>query len=347
MNSWTQIGAPMLAAFLASLVECVEALTVVLAIASLRGWRSALWGVAAAFLGLCCLGLLGQRLTLLPVSLAQLLIGALLLLFGLRWLRKAILRSAGVIALHDEGAAYAQAQARLRGVAPAQAQGVDPIAFWGSFKIVLLEGVEVIFIIIAIASKDHSLWPACTGALAALLLVLALGALLRRPLARIPENSVKFAVGLLLVALGSFWLGEGLLLEWPGGDWSVLGLLAFYALLAQALVRSCRLAAATLRATKQAARSPGTASAVQGSAPQAPAPPAPAPGPLRVAIDELIGLFIDDRWLAYGVIAWVLLWWLALKSSEFALGAWQASLLFTAGLGSLLSISAWRAATIR
>lgn len=331
MNAWTQIGASMLAAFLASLVECVEALTVVLAVASMRGWRSALWGVAAALLTLCGLASLGRSLTAVPIAWAQLLIGGLLLLFGLRWLRKAILRSAGVLALHDESAAFRKAQERLRGATTPPQRRLDPVAFWGSFKIVLLEGIEVIFIVVAIATQDGLLWPACLGALAALAVVIGLGFLLRRPLARIPENSLKFTVGLLLVTFGSFWLGEGLSLEWPHGDWSLLGLLAFYALLARGLVGVCRWASSRPRAASAAKRGS------QASAP---------PGPVRTAIAEVLGLFIDDRLLAFGAVAWILVCWLTLRAAVLGAPPWLASTLFTAGLGGLLSLSSWRAAAM-
>jgi len=331
MNAWTQIGASLLAAFLASLVECVEALTVVLAVASMRGWRSAMWGVGAALLTLCCLAYLGRSLRAVPIAWAKLLIGALLLLFGLRWLRKAILRAAGVLALHDESAAFIEAQKRLRGVATPAQRRLDGVAFWGSFKIVLLEGVEVIFIVVAIAAQDGLLWPACLGALAALLLVVALGALLRRPLARVPENSLKFAVGVLLVAFGSFWLGEGLALAWPHGDWSVLGLIAFYALLAQGLVGLCHGASARPRAPSASPHRP------KASTPM---------GPVRGAIDEVIGLFVDDRLLAFGAVAWILICSVTLPLAPSGVPPWLGCTLFTAGLGSLLAISVWRAAAM-
>jgi uncharacterized membrane protein len=335
MTTWAQIGASLLAAFLASLVECVEALTVVLAVASMRGWRSASWGVAAALLSLVCIALLGRSLTAVPLAWAQLVIGGLLLLFGLRWLRKAILRSAGILALHDETAAFRKAQERLRGATPPPPRRIDPVAFWGSFKIVLLEGVEVIFIIVAVASKEGLLWPACVGAAAALALVVVLGALLRRPLARIPENSLKFAVGVLLVSFGSFWLGEGLSLQWPHEDWSVLGLIVFYALLARGLVGICR----------QAASRPRSQSASPSQSPPRTPPGAPT-GRIRAATEELIGLFVDDRLLAFGAIAWVLVCWLTLGSAVLAAPSWMGATLLTAGLAALLALSAWRAAAI-
>lgn len=331
MTAWTQIGAPMLAAFLASLVEFVEALTVVLAVASMRGWRSASWGVAAALLTLCCMASLGSSLRAVPIAWAQLFIGALLLLFGLRWLRKAILRAAGVLALHDESAAFSEAQKRLRGVATPAKRRLDAVAFWASFKIVLLEGVEVIFIVVAVAAEDGLLWPACLGALAALGLVIGLGALLRRPLARIPENALKFVVGLLLVAFGSFWLGEGLALQWPHGDWSVLGLIAFYALLAKGLVALCRRAWARPRTAGAATRRVN---------------PSAAAGSIRTAIAEVIGLFIDDRLLAFGTVIWIVVCWLTLRSGLTGAPPWLGSALFTAGLGALLAIASWRAAAM-
>src|SRR6185312_13382674 len=173
-------GATVLAAFLASLVECVEALTVVLAVGATRGWRSALAGSATGLL-------------------------ALLLLFGMRWLRKAVLRAAGVLALHDEEAIYRREMRVLREQGDAR-PGLDKLAFAVTFKSTVLEGVEVVFIVLAIgAGRADLLWPASLGALAALLLVVALGLVVHRPLARVPENTLKFAVGVLLCAFGTFW----------------------------------------------------------------------------------------------------------------------------------------------
>lgn len=232
---------PMLAAFLASLVEFVEALTVVLAVGAVRGWRDALLGSATALLLLLVLILLaGPALARIPLRAAQLAIGTLLLLFGLRWLRKAMLRAAGVIPLHDENAAYA-AQRESLGQAQPRRGRHDTLALLASFKITLLEGLEVVFIIVAVAAGGAHLWiPASLGALAALLLVGALGVLLHRPLSQVPENTLKFGVGVLLTSFGSFWVGAGVGVRWPRDDWSLLGLIAGYLLVALLGVALCR-----------------------------------------------------------------------------------------------------------
>ena len=232
-----------LAAFLASLVECVEALTVVLAVGSVRGprgWRSALAGVAVALAVLLAIvAVLGRALTKIPLHLLQGVVGALLLLFGLRWLRKAILRSSGFIPMHDETAAFAKNAKALQGMQAAP--GWDRVAFGASFQITMLEGTEVVFIVIAIGAGGPGLFlPASIGALAALVVVTALGFAVHRPLARVPENTLKFIVGGLLSAFGTFWVGEGLGLEWPGADWAIAVLVAGYLLVALAAVRLCR-----------------------------------------------------------------------------------------------------------
>jgi len=226
-------------AFLASLVECVEALTVVLAVGIVRGWRGALMGAGlglAVLLGLVVA--LGPALTRIPLHLVQIVVGTLLLLFGLRWLRKAILRAVGVIALHDENAAFQKSTRALRGGRNSSA-GLDGVAIAASFKIVMLEGIEVVFIVIAIGAAGGALVPASFGALAALMVVSARG-VVDRPLARVPENSLKFMVGVLLSAFGTFWVGEGMGVVWRGGDWAVLTLVAGYLLVALVLVAAVR-----------------------------------------------------------------------------------------------------------
>jgi uncharacterized membrane protein len=238
--SWTHAGPSVLAAFLASLVEFVEALTVILAVGSVRGWRWALMGAAAALATLMVIvGALGSTFTRLPLGIIQGLVGTLLLLFGLRWLRKAILRAAGVIRLHDEAAAFASQEAALR--AQAAPAGWDRAGFGAAFQITMLEGTEVVFIVIAIgAGGPGLLLPACLGAAAALVLVAGLGAAVHRPLARVPENTLKFVVGVVLSAFGSFWAGEGAGIAWPGGDLAIPALIAAYLAVALALVALCR-----------------------------------------------------------------------------------------------------------
>lgn len=214
-----------MAAFLASLVEFVEALTVVLAVGTVRGWRSALMGAGSGLALLLAIVLaLGRALTRIPLDVVQLVVGTLLLLFGMRWLRKAILRYAGVIALHDEMAAFEKETQSLQLAAGSGARW-DATAIGTAFKITMLEGLEVIFIVIAFGAGGPGLLiPASVGAIAALLLVIVLGLFVHKPLSTVPENSLKFAVGVLVSAFGTFWVGEGLGLAWPGNDWSILGL---------------------------------------------------------------------------------------------------------------------------
>ncbi|HEX7420289.1 MAG TPA: hypothetical protein VF505_10410 [Thermoanaerobaculia bacterium] len=222
--SWAHGGTAVLAAFLASLVEFVEALTIVLAVGTIRGWRSSIIGTIAGVVLLTLLVLLfGPALQHIPLTTLQLVVGILLLLFGMRWLRKAILRAAGVIGLHDETAIYAKETAMLSAEKPVR--GLDAIAIATSFKAVSLEGLEVIFIVIA-TGVGGMLIPASLGAAAAGLLVIIVGIIVRHPLSRVPENTLKFAVGVLLSAFGVFWIGEGLRFPWLGEDLALLGLLA-------------------------------------------------------------------------------------------------------------------------
>ncbi len=240
MIEWSHAGPTVLAAFLASLVECVEALTVVLAVGAVRGWRGALGGTGLALLVLAALVLaLGPALTRIPIEWVQLGVGTLLLLFGMRWLQKAVLRSAGVIALHDEAALYAKETAALRAAGQA-GPGWDRVAVSTAFKITMVEGIEVVFIVIAMGAAGGTLLPASLGAAAALLLVVLLGLVLHRPVATIPENLLKFGVGVLLSAFGTFWVGEGMGLDWPGGDLALIGLGAGFLLAALGAVRLCR-----------------------------------------------------------------------------------------------------------
>jgi Ca2+/H+ antiporter, TMEM165/GDT1 family len=240
---WTHAGAATLAAFLASLVEFVEALTIVLAVGTVRGWRPALAGAAAGMGVLVALvAALGPLLRAVPIAWLQAAVGVLLLLFGMRWLRKAVLRAAGVIALHDEQAAYAKETSLLRSAA-APPGPWDALALVASLKAVVLEGLEVVFIVLAVGAGAGRLLPAMAGAGAALLAVVALGLAVHRPLARVPENALKFAVGVLLSAFGVFWLGESAGFAWPGGDLAILGLAAGFAGVALLAVAACRVPA--------------------------------------------------------------------------------------------------------
>src|SRR2546425_9552466 len=227
---------------LASGVEFVEALTIVLATGLTRGWRAALSGTAAAVL------VLAAAVAVLGVSLARyiqieslhVIVGVLLTIFGLQWLRKAVLRSAGLKALHDEDAIFAEEVAELRGAGAVAAGRLDMFAFVVAFKAVLLEGLEVVFIVISFGASAGNLGLATLGAGIAALLVLSAGVLLHRPLSRVPENAMKFCVGLLLFTFGTFWGAEGIGIEWKLGDGMLLVLLAIYSAAAWALVQVLR-----------------------------------------------------------------------------------------------------------
>src|SRR3954452_1302670 len=230
-----------LSAFLASAVEMVEALTIVLAVGVTRGWRSTLVGVAAALLALAALvGLLGPAISRVPIDTLRVIVGALLLVFGLQWLRKAILRASGYKALHDEDAIFARELAEAEGAAHVERAGVDWYGFTLAFKGVLLEGLEVVFIVLTFGSAQGSIPLAAAGAACALVLVAGIGVAVRAPLARAPENAMKFAVGVMLTTFGIFWSVEGAGADWPGSDVALLGVLGFVALFSFALVRLLR-----------------------------------------------------------------------------------------------------------
>ena len=235
--NWGLIWPAMTAAFLASLVEAVEALTIVLAVATVRGWRPAGLGALAGLLVLALIVVaLGPLLDHVPLHLLQFVIGVLLLLFGMRWLRKAILRAAGVIPLHDEATAFAKETAELREQARRNEARLNSLAAITTFKAVLLEGLEVVFIVIALGAGRGLLVPASVGAAAACLAVAGVGLALHRPLARVPENTLKFAVGVMLSAFGVFWTGEGFGVAWPGGDFAIVGFAAMFLAVSSAAI---------------------------------------------------------------------------------------------------------------
>jgi uncharacterized membrane protein len=230
-----------LGAFLASAVEMVEALTIVLGVGVVRGWRSTLVGVAAATIVLAALvAALGPALRLVPISTLRLVVGALLLAFGLQWLRKAILRAGGYKALHDEDEAFRREQSQAAAAGTRRRAGLDWYSFTVAFKGVLLEGLEVVFIVISFGSAQGRLGAAAAGAGAAVVLVVAAGVVARGPLERVPENTIKFAVGLLLTSFGCFWAAEGVGVDWPGDELSLLGVIAFLAVASFALVAALR-----------------------------------------------------------------------------------------------------------
>ncbi len=234
--TWTALLPSITAAFLASLVEVVEAFTIVLAVGLTRGWRPAFTGAAAALALLVVIVLVfGPLLALIPLAVLQFTVGTLLILFGLRWLRKAILRASGWIALHDEAAEFAKETNALK--AQAAERRADALAALAAFKAVLLEGVEVVFIVIAVGTAHGQTFWAGMGALAAVALVALVGLAVHRPLVQVPENTLKFVVGLMLSAFGVFWTGEGLGAAWPGGDLALPGLFAVFLIFALVAVR--------------------------------------------------------------------------------------------------------------
>ncbi|MHB1568242.1 MAG: COG4280 domain-containing protein [Solirubrobacteraceae bacterium] len=234
-----------LSVFLACAVEAVEALTIVLAVGVTRSWRSALTGVGAAVVALAVItAALGPALTALPISVLRVVVGGLLLIFGLQWLRKAILRASGFKALHDEDAIY-RAQSAAAREAGGVGSGLDGYSFIISFKGVLLEGLEVVFIVLTFGANQHDVGLAAIAAGVAVALVTLAGVLAHSPLARVPENTMKFAVGVMLTSYGMFWGAEGCGAHWPGSDASLLAIVPATLLVALGLVAILRRARET------------------------------------------------------------------------------------------------------
>jgi len=237
MGGWLLAGTT----FLATAVEAVEALTVVLAVGYTRSWRSAIsgagWGIVAL---LTIVAVLGPAIvTFVPLASLRVAVGVILLLFGLAWLRKAILRSSGRKALHDEDAIYERHVATLAG--PVDKGGMDRVGFATSFNAVLLEGLEVAIIVLTVGSavSDGFLWSG-GGAVTAVLVVSGAGYAVRKPFGRVPENAMKFAVGLLLTSFGTLWTGEGLGIPWWHGDLSLLWIVAAFAVASFVTIRFAR-----------------------------------------------------------------------------------------------------------
>jgi uncharacterized membrane protein len=223
--------------FLACAVEAVEALTIVLAVGYTRSWRSSLTGVGAALLVLAALtAALGPALTSLPINVLRVVVGALLLIFGLQWLRKAILRAAGLKALHDEREAYEEELTAARAAGAVDRNRLDPYAFTISFKGVLLEGLEVVFIVLTFGANQHDVGLAAAAAGVAVLIVVLAGLAVHAPLSRVPENTLKFGVGVMLTSFGIFWGAEGAGAHWPGDDAALLVVIPVTLLVAIALV---------------------------------------------------------------------------------------------------------------
>jgi uncharacterized membrane protein len=235
-------GALFVAVFLACLVEAVEALTIVLAAGAGRDWRSAITGASAAVAMLALIvAALGPALTAIPLAALRLVVGGLLLIFGLQWLRKAILRAGGLKARHDETAIYRTELAAAQAAPPGnRVSRTDWYAFTLSFKGVLLEGLEVAFIVLTFGSTQGSIPLAAIGAAAAVVLVVAAGVVVRGPLSRVPENTLAFAVGVMLTTFGTFWGAEGAGVDWPGDDASLPAVLAFVIVVSLGYVTALR-----------------------------------------------------------------------------------------------------------
>ena len=229
-------------AFLASGVEMVEALTIVLAVGVTRGWRSTLLGVGVATAALAAVvGVLGPAVSALPFDVLRVVVGGLLLVFGLQWLRKAILRASGYKALHDEAAIFAAEREEASRQGRDRDGGVDWYSFTVSFKGVFLEGLEVAFIVITFgAARSGGVAVAAAAAAAALVVVAVAGVLARAPLSRVPENTLKFAVGILLTTFGTFWAAEGAGARWPGEDAALPAILVLLAVSSFLAVRMLR-----------------------------------------------------------------------------------------------------------
>ena len=229
-----------LGAALASGVEMVEATTIVLALGMSRGWRAPLLGTAASLGVLAVLtAALGPALERIPIDSLRLVIGTLVLLFGLQWLRKAILRGAGRLPKHDEDAAFAEELGRARAIGR-QRGTLDGYSFTLAFKSVLLEGLEVVFIVLTLGANQGSIPLAALGASAAVVVVGVAAVFVRHPLSRVPENALKFGVGVMLTAFGTFWAAEGAGVHWPGEDAALLALVALTTAWSLAFVRMLR-----------------------------------------------------------------------------------------------------------
>ena len=231
-----------IAVLLACLVEAVEALTIILAAGTARDWRSALTGMTAGLVLLAVIvAILGPAVASIPLDSLRLFVGGVLLIFGLQWLRKAILRASGNKAMHDEDLIFrTELEAARQAGVDARAFVPDWYAFTLSFKGVLLEGLEVVFIVLTFGSNQQNIPLAALGAGVAVLIVVVAGIILRAPLSRVPENSMKFVVGVMLTSFGMFWGGEGAGADWPGGDVSLIVITAAVTAFALALVRVFR-----------------------------------------------------------------------------------------------------------
>jgi uncharacterized membrane protein len=282
-----------IATFLACFVEAVEAATIVLAAGTSRDWRSTVKGVLAALLVLAVtIAVLGPAITLIPIEILRIIVGGLLLLFGLQWIRKAVLRASGRKALHDESAIFAREVGRSKAIASTQTRLLgDPYAFTLAFKGVLLEGLEVVFIVLTFGTNAHAVGLASIAAGAAALVVVIVAVIVRGPLSRIPENTLKFVVGIMLTSFGLFWAAEGARAEWPGADIALL-------VIAPAVAVAALLTVAVLRSRQPASAAPTAGAPAAGmTAAAEPATATARPSRLRA-----FGLFwwdfiVGDDWV--------------------------------------------------
>ena len=227
-----------LTVFVACVVEAVEALTIVMATGITREWKSTFQGMAAALVVLAAItAAVGPAINDLPLTALRVVVGALLLIFGLQWLRKAVLRATGYKALHDEASAYLREVAAAEAATKESKRGVsDWYSFTLAFKGVLLEGLEVVFIVITFGDNQKNIGAAVIGAAAAIILVALVGVAVRAPLTKVPENWMKFSVGVMLTSFGTFWGAEGAGVAWPGNDAALLVLVPVVALVGAACV---------------------------------------------------------------------------------------------------------------
>ncbi len=308
-----------IATFLAASVEWVEALTIVLAVGTVKGWRSALSGVGLGLLALIALvAIFGVTVTsVIPAAAARTVVGVFLLLFGLKWLHKAILRSSGLKSLHDEAKAFEETRLQLVSVgSQPKAGSLDWVGVATSTNGVFLEGLEVVFIVIALGGL-HSLPAAAAAALASLVVVVGVGAALRHPLTRIPENTLKYVVGVMLTSFGTFFVGEGIGVNWWNADLSLLPLIAAY-LLASLLF---------VQLLKQPPRMASVLASSEHGFMKA----------VRATGKELWGLFVDDSALA--LIASVVVLAIALFVGHAGAQGVLSSVLLVVGILLAISIS--------
>jgi len=319
--------------FLACAVEAIEALTIVLAVGATRSWTWALGGLGAAIVTLTVLVIaLGPAIASLPIDVLRVVVGGLLLIFGLQWLSKAILRSTGLKAKHDESQVYKHEIEAAR-AAGERHTGFDAYSFAISFKGVLLEGLEVVFIVLTFGANQHRVSLAAGAAGIAVLAVTVAGFAVRAPLAQVPENTLKFAVGVMLTSFGMFWAVEGAGTQWPGGEAALLVIIPGVLAAASTLIGPIR--HATMR------RGMHTASGDQLGTKHPRTRPAPGKGVTRMlALPRAVGEFIagDDWRTAIGVILALVL--TALVAEEGATAWW----IMPAAVLGLLALSARRAA---